>query len=324
MTEFSMDYKLTDWMSHLPASCVQTPLDQLAIPGSHDTFSYTVSPSGDVGPDGPSYIKTLVRLFGTVGKNVLYHWSVTQSLNVSQQLQHGIRYLDCRVCWSSKTNDFRFLHGLIGATVSACLDEVNVFLEKHPKEVVILDFNHFYSMSNTDHVNLLTLLTDKLGSKMYPYNEKVTVTLEKIWERNLQIICIYQNDIVKGNQTFWPGATIRSLWANTPNIDVLMSVLEKKYMSGRHNNGFYSWQGVVTPSTCTVFCNICSSLKDLLDTKLAPVFVSWLRNKKTGINGINVCTMDFVEEANYISNVIQLNYKSSQGVICYRGNQPPI
>ncbi|XP_069101291.1 PI-PLC X domain-containing protein 3-like [Argopecten irradians] len=304
------DYKLTDWMSHLPESCVQTPLNQLAIPGSHNTFSYSISPSGDVGPDQPQWIQDLTRMFGTAGKDTLCRWALTQNLTVSQQLEHGIRYLDCRVCWSSKTHNFHFLHGLIGATVSKCLDEVNVFLEKHPKEVVILDFNHFYSMSNTDHVNLLTLLTDKLGSKMCPYIDMDSVTLEMMWEHNLQVILIYQHDIVSEHLTFWPQTIIRSPWANTPDVHDVMSFMDKQYKSGRTDNIFHCWQGVLTPGMATIVSNFGSSLKDALATKLAPFFVSWLKDKKTGSQGIGICSMDFVEHVNYISTVIELNHNS--------------
>ncbi|XP_060075650.1 PI-PLC X domain-containing protein 3-like [Ylistrum balloti] len=304
------DYHLADWMSHLPESCVQTPLNLLAIPGSHDSFSYSVTPAGDVGPDEPQWIQDLIRMFGTAGKDIMYRWSVTQNLNVSQQLEQGIRYLDCRVCWSSKTQDFHFLHGLLGAKVSACLDDVSSFLEKHPKEVLILDFNHFYCMSNTDHVNLLTMLTDKFGSKMCPYIDMESVTLDMMWEHNLQVLIFYQNDVVKEHLTFWPGTTIRAPWANTPNIPDLMSFLDNQYKTGRIDNVFYVWQGVLTPGVATVIANFSSSLKDTLAKKLAPFFVSWLKDKKTGSHGISICGMDFIELGNYVSTLIELNYSA--------------
>ncbi|OWF55842.1 PI-PLC X domain-containing protein 3-like isoform X1 [Mizuhopecten yessoensis] len=310
MAGLKTDYQLADWMSQLPESCLQTPLNLLAIPGSHNTFSYSISPSGDVGPDQPQWIQDLTRLFGTAGKDILYRWATTQNLPVLQQLEQGIRYLDCRVCWFSKTQDFHFLHGLVGAKVSTCLDEVNAFLDKHPKEVIILNFSHFYSMSNTDHVNLLTMLTDKFGSKMCPYIDMESVTIEMMWEHNLQVLIIYQNDIVKEHLTFWPQTAIRAPWANTANIPDMMSFLDAKYKTGRTDNVFYNWQGVLTPGMATIVSNFGSSLKDTLSIKLAPFFVSWLKDKKTGSHGISICVVDFIEHANYVSTLIDLNHSA--------------
>jgi len=275
--------------------------------GTHNSFSYTISPSSDVGPDEPQAIQDLIKMFGTAGKDIMYRWSATQNLNVTQQLEHGIRYLSCRVCWCPEAHDFLFLHRLLGNKVTTCLEEVNKFLESHPKEIVILDLNHFYNMSTTDHKNLLTLLTDLFGSKMCLYVDLDSVTMEMMWENNLQVLIFYQHDIAKDYLTFWPTSVIRSPWANTSTISHLMTFLDTKYKAGRPNQ-FYVWQGILTPSFTTILTNFTSSLKDCQANKLAPFFVSWLKDKKVGTQGISICTMDFVEMANFIPTVVCLNH----------------
>ena len=294
------------YMYMLNCTCILKNLIFL-ISGTHDSAGSSISIQNDISPDTSEEVKAAISFMGDCGKEIIYRWSVTQNLTITQQLNHGIRYFDLRVALHKKKGTFNYVHGLYGAEVKPILEEVNTFLDAHSQEVVILDFNHFYDMEESDHHKLLGIITDVFGAKLCPLLNMESVTLEMLWENQLQVLVFYQNDAVKENLQFWPANAIRSPWANTTNISDLMSFMDKHYKEGRVADIFYVWQGVLTPGTNTVLMHLCSSLKDCLCNKVPPLFVPWLKDKHIGKNGISICIMDFAESLEFIQTVISLN-----------------
>lgn len=52
--------------------------------------------------------------------------------------------------------------------VRAGLEQISSFLSTHAREVVFLDFNHFYGMQNLHHEKLVTMLKEVFGEKLCP------------------------------------------------------------------------------------------------------------------------------------------------------------
>lgn len=48
------------------------------------------------------------------------------------------------------------------------LEQISSFLSAHAKEVVFLDFNHFYGVQNLHHEKLVTMLKEVFGEKLCP------------------------------------------------------------------------------------------------------------------------------------------------------------
>lgn len=65
------------------------------IIGSHDSFSYTITPHSKLGPDASSLVKYLNRLLGPVMRRFVYKWSITQKCDIQFQLRLGIRLVLC-------------------------------------------------------------------------------------------------------------------------------------------------------------------------------------------------------------------------------------
>jgi len=127
------------WMSDLARDVpgfAARPLSGLCLPASHDAGMYSV-----------------LRCTSLAGTSK----ARTQQLDLGEQLSAGIRYFDLRPCvWSARdeneSSDFRFGHfsaavggqGCLGDRVLPALEQVPRFLMRHPGEVVILKFSHFY------------------------------------------------------------------------------------------------------------------------------------------------------------------------------------
>lgn len=140
-----------------------------------------------MGPDQTIAIKQLAKL--SFVKKVMKKWSVTQNLTFREQLEGGIRYFDLRV--SSKPDEagqeIYFIHGLFGIKVWDGLMEINTFLAHHPKEVIFLDFNHFYAMDHSHHVYLISRILDVFGSRFCTKDCVENVTLQNLWEKQQQV-----------------------------------------------------------------------------------------------------------------------------------------
>ena len=48
------------------------------------------------------------------------------------------------------------------------LEQISSFLSAHAREVVFLDFNHFYGVQNLHHEKLVSMLRDVFGEKLAP------------------------------------------------------------------------------------------------------------------------------------------------------------
>lgn len=52
--------------------------------------------------------------------------------------------------------------------VRAGLEQISTFLSTHSREVVFLDFNHFYGVQNLHHEKLVAMLKEVFGDKLCP------------------------------------------------------------------------------------------------------------------------------------------------------------
>ena len=238
----------------------------------------------------------------------MYNWSKAQSLDYSQQLEAGVRYLDLRVSVMAGIEDLYLVHGLYSQKVKDMAEAVNQFLQKHPKEVVLLDFNHFYGLTDQHHRACLQMLMDVFGQKLCPYLDVDSLTLSMLWENNLQVVAFYQDSVAMENLMFWPSTSITSPWANTPKTKNLLKFLDQNYEKKRDMSQFYVSQGVLTPDAVTVTTHLFSTLKALCSDKCGLPFVHWLQGKKSGPNGINICIIDFAHLFDYIPVVLKLNH----------------
>ena len=265
---------------------------------------------GPLSPDTTKAIKDLIKIFGDFGKEVIYKWAITQSLSFTDQLKAGIRYFDLRVATKEETEDLYFAHNLYGHKIEDSMNEIKQFLDEHPKEIVLLDFNHFYGMTEFKHKQFLSLLLEIFGYRMCPFIDTESVTLEMLWESELQVIIFYHSCLVTEYLQFWPGCQMPSPWADTTDLNELLSFLEDNIKAGRPEDTFYVSQGVLTPSTSFVLAHLASSLKDSLDLKVVEPFVSWVKKQHIGgKNGVNIFIMDCCNLGNYANSVIELNYK---------------
>ncbi|XP_056645596.1 PI-PLC X domain-containing protein 3-like isoform X2 [Diorhabda sublineata] len=128
---------LENWMSLIPQELRRMPIINIAIPGSHDSFTANITSNSDISPDAEEIVKEL-SVLGPIFKEVIARWSKTQCYLAKDQLIRGIRYFDLRTSTKEGTDDLYIVHTLYSVPIQTCLDEINSFLDLHPKEVIII------------------------------------------------------------------------------------------------------------------------------------------------------------------------------------------
>ena len=313
-----------DWMRDLPEEVrANRPLCQLVIPGTHDSFTYHLDKTLPVGPDTDPGARRLGNLFPCV-KSIIYNWSKCQNLDVEEQLNTGIRYLDIRLgvlpqkyCKSTPREQgdqetlekFRIIHALYGESIRAPFDKISTFLETHPNEVVILDVQHTYSFMEEDHIFLVNKIETDFAKKLCPRTENFSnLTLDYMKAKGYQLIVIYPkmaaSNFVGGNLFMWPRSICPNPWADTPKIQDLAPFLKHGLEKRDDKNAFFVSQAILTPTTRTITSHLTSSLEKNLAKKCDSFAVKWLSE---GPPNLNIVIVDFVEKDNLAKIIIQRN-----------------
>ncbi|XP_072371694.1 PI-PLC X domain-containing protein 3 [Scyliorhinus torazame] len=306
---------LAGWMASLPDRMHSAPLSTLAIPGSHDSFSFYIDESSPVGPEQTDTVQNFVSVFGAVAKKLMRRWLATQSLSFGSQLQAGIRYFDLRISTKPRDpdNELYFAHGLFSATVREGLEEINAFLAEQPKEAIILDFNHFYGMQKSHHEKLIQMLRECFHSRLSPVIFAQEVSLQYLWEKGYQVLVFYHNPVALEVTFLWPGQMMPSPCPNTTDPEKLIHFVQASITDRRSKGTFFVSQLVLTPKASTVMKGVASGLRETITERALPSIIQWIKSQRPGENGVNIVTADFVELGDFISTVIGLNYLVDEG-----------
>ena len=298
------------WMEKLPNEKQLSPLKDLVIAGSHNSGTSFLDLNMEISPDAPSELGSISSVEGDL-KSVIHNWSVTQSMTIYVQLLLGIRYLDLRVAYRAEDKKIRVVHGLFGCTIEEVLDEVNRFLAKYPKEIVILHFQHFYNMDQAAHETLACTLDASFSNILRaPGAQGPNVTLQEMWENEKKVIVIYnETGVVDAHSHFWPPNFINSPWPNTDDTKQLLEILkEQSEASSVSENTFQVTQAVLTPTNRTILGHLTSTLKDVLASECNRQVTEWLKTLRgTTSHKFNIIIADFVELSDFIPTVISLN-----------------
>lgn len=297
--------EFSTWMTNLSEQLQNAPLCQIAIPGSHDSCTAAITPTSAIGPDLVPILQEFAKYTGRFGRRCIYNWSKTQSLQISDQLSLGIRYFDLRLCPRGQSRTFWSLHGLFCDEILDVFRALQTFLDQNPKEVVLLDFNHFYAMKNDDHIQLTKLIVETFQHKLCPRQESITnLNLKKMWQNQWQVIVFYR-DIVRDPKMIWSDDSCISPWPNSANQTIALQYLEN-HLKTRPNDKFYVCQGILTPQVSTVLSKPCFSLKTGLVDNWNPIFLQWVKKQNLGANGLNIVILDFVD-LSCVQCVLNLN-----------------
>lgn len=295
------------WMTRLSAPLKELPIILLAIPGSHNTMTYTIEKHNDIGPDEPAFF----HYCSFISKPIILNWCITQRDDIKQQLNGGIRYLDLRVATKPGDKTVYFLHGLYGSEVTKPLKDIADWLTSHTNEIVILDFQHFYDFTDDDHIRFIDEIHRIFERKMCPtIFEFVDISLQWLVEREYQIFVIYRSSHANYSMFLWPSSFWRTEWPNTVDVNKLINFLNVRLQKRSLNIAFVS-QCLLTPDTSFIITHPCGTLQKDLVPLCRKIILSWINEKQPGRGRLNIVIADFVSDNNFAfsKTVIETNMK---------------
>jgi len=303
---------LATWMNDLPLEIRRLPIIEIAIPGSHNVFTYYLDKEGPWGPDADALKEIFedLDIIDNIAKEVTYNWAQTQFDSTINQLNDGIRYLDYRAMHHpDHPFEVYFGHALYSTSASEEMEQIRRFLLTSPNELLILDFNHFYSMTDDLFDSLENVIRSRLGPYLcHPVTSDIlsSLTLQDFEKMNCQVIVSYS---ASNRPDFAWSNIISSPWGNKQNADDLFHFLDTNLENGRPADRLYVSQGVMTEGALEIATGLRSSLYEWTAYML-PMVNEWVQGKRIGDskNGINIILRDFTDST-FSQNVINMNYK---------------
>lgn len=283
---------------------------QLSL-GSHNAMTYGINSSSKLAPDAEPEIRRWHRFFPCFVRR----WCKTQSSSILEQLQVGVRYFDLRI--AQKDGKFYYCHGLFAMEVFEPLLQLRQYLDSHPEEVVILDLQHFYAMTVSQHQQLHAELLQFFDQRLYANTDGTLqeCTLTGCAELQRQVVLIYRRCPISLPPQFWHSFAWPTPWPNTASVKKLKSFLTDSLLSRQPQQGYVS-QCLITPTGRYIALRIFFSLKGTakrVDKKLK----GWILEQMPGpfFDGQrprpNVFLADFVnlKDGQFCDWVVQLNSK---------------
>lgn len=229
------------------------------------------------------------------------------------------RYFDLRIALNAPQQSFYFVHGLFCEEISEPFKELLNFLNQHPKEFVILDFQHFYDFEAHHHMTLINIIErffrPKLFTRISEESNLKQLTLSHAYNNQQQLIVIYRNDCFV-NRDFFRSRDFPTPWPNATNISSLKTFLDQRLEFRSSNQGFVT-QCVITPDTRYILPRFYSSIRKACAKKVDSQLADWIKTQNPGRfrDGdkptSNVFLADFVDirDNNFCRIVIDLNMK---------------
>jgi hypothetical protein len=201
------------------------------------------------------------------------------------------------------------------------LSEVAGFVKDHPKEIIILDFQHFFGLTPSDHIrfsrNLEYTFQGKLVKRPKPGSDLPTVN--ELWSNKKQVVVLYSDEssgsaAIHDNRYLWQRKSfIRSYWCQTFDINDLRGCLQAEVNGPQSQSLLFVLQGVLTPNIWTTaqsvipFIGGMHSLRDSAassNNTICSWFIGpWVAKK------LNILMVDWIEFGDVVGKAIEINQK---------------
>uniref|UniRef100_A0A3B3BWY6 Phosphatidylinositol-specific phospholipase C X domain-containing protein n=1 Tax=Oryzias melastigma TaxID=30732 RepID=A0A3B3BWY6_ORYME len=273
-----------DWQSH--------PDLVLLCSGSHDSMSFDLDVNSSIVE--PDQLRRFSR-FCCVRK-LMFRWGTTQEVNIKEQLDAGVRYLDLRIARKPKDPDpnrLYFYHGLYTRSDVEVRD-INEWAELHRKEVLILSVSHFKGfdkLAATLHNYLIHFIKTLFGPKLLLKTDKPI--LKTCWDQGRNVIVSYDH----------PAYQQSALWNKI-----------QYYYGDSMERFFVCGLNMTLPSDRRILkyiLRICDSFPSVVRRSL-PKLLQWVQQQNRN-TPFNIVASDVVTRSGFVPTVVRLNGKPLKG-----------
>lgn len=312
------------WMQQIAAHIGDRPLNRIALPGTHDSATYSLTSSSEFAPDDPGLRST----FGDTSwsRGLAFRWGRTQIHTIAEQLAAGVRSLDIRVAtYNGNDDDIRITHGAWGCSVDDVIRQIDAFTRKYTREIVLVHFKYNKSgiLTPGSKRSLIRRLTDVLGDRLAPPSRGAAVTPNQLWAAGQRILVLLDDWIhdddgltAADRALFWRTGdfTLTSSLSSTGTMD--LSTLQRGQedllrLAPKQPAKFQRLGCCLTPdllSTAQTEFVKQGSLYDSCAKQATPAAVRWLRNEWAE-QTVNIFETDFFQLAQTVDVAILRNVR---------------
>lgn len=313
-----MNVDLANWMAQMPA-LANLPLTQIPIPGTHDSGTYGISAKSAWALTGDDEYGELTKLpefvQDLIVKPIVAGWARTQSNNLYQQLNDGIRYVDLRLS-NEPDGQIYIEHALRGPQIDEVIDDISRFVHEHPKEVVIVYAQQFTNFSPQTHAEFVAQLQNAFGDRMASRSLSTSATLNDFWAIDKNVIVVYDDaNTVNGDAQLWYDNTLYRPWPDVPSMDELY-IGNQQNLANRPAGSIWGLFGEPTEDAYNVALGIAllgpTSERHYI-TNTHPTVQQWLRvNFKSTLNLVtdDWYQVDWPVGSRYARDVISAVYET--------------
>ncbi|WP_257265255.1 hypothetical protein [Endozoicomonas sp. ONNA2] len=290
------------WMTELYQSH-DRPLNQICIPGTHNSGSYDITRFSDQDPHMWANLQQLFNYYSesyllTPFKELVRWWAVTQDQNTYQQLTAGVRYLDIR---PRKLNgQLITVHGLAGASVDNIIMGIERFLKENPREIIIFHIHEPFGMIQADIDELFQVLHKNFGNSIAPPQMTPAHSIQQFQNSGYQLIVLstLHSAVFSGWST---EETLSNHWHNQNRPYPLLDSITNNLVQ-RKSDQLHITQMTLTESTDDLKQGVIpgqpSSLRSFVKTLRYPSgFLRYAANvARRHNNRVNIVAVDFPED----------------------------
>lgn len=332
------------WMSALPG---KTRLRDIRMPGSHDSASWAITKTSPFALDMENKFMAVEALIEPLA-GIVAGWSKTQNTTVAEQLNGGIRYFDLRVSNGVYSSPLAQLlvggklapkmllggpvmcHGLASVPPKEVIRQVANFVKNNPKEIILLDYQHFYHMEENAEAFYTTLireLKEALGGRLIPRDKIANLaqaSLDDLWKHGQVIVFFGSGHQVKEVLSPGPGVRFSEKYKNLymretciwdteehlyhpwPNVSTPKELKPKLQqliadsMKPEHKKKLFLLQGICSPTLGMYIGNplgkIVPNNIEQLGNLTTPEVVSWILNSWPD-EKLNIVMCDWVSQS---------------------------
>lgn len=232
---------------------------------------------------------------------------------------NNFRYFDLRVASNAANEKLYFVHALFCEEITEPFEDLFRFLQEHPKEFVILDFQHFFDFQAHQHQQLISFVMKLFKAKLFhralDESNLNQLTLSSAYEHGKQIVIVYRNNVFALDE-FFRSHDYPTPWPNATKIERLKEILDNRLKHRSPYQGYVT-QCILTPDANFILPRFYSTLRKKCAKQVDYQMTDWIREQTPGLfeegdkPRSNVFLADFVDlrNNNFSRTVIDLNMK---------------
>ena len=298
-----------NWMSQLASNIrINTPINKLIMPGSHDAGSYGIGSNWttcDVGEAVPWFYRYARRIVSRLAR--------TQAYDIFRQLYLGVRYFDIRLCVKADGQIYVHHGGFVSVNLDDLVQGIAAFVGAYPNEVLILHTQRQFFPTIEEHQKFIRIIKQNgLWNKLADRDQfSPRSTLDEFQSRGKTLILVHDLPPSVDTPLFWKTSSIKNPWANSADLEDTMAFIEDE-LRQRSFSDFHVFQSVLTPNRTWIERNVLRDPMGVGIAKLSKIINQTVTSRfgsygSSSVFKHNIILSDMVHYPNLSKTIIESN-----------------